>query len=136
VAISQADKAMEYANYAKHRLETARKIPDRESRVIHREMAAEWFKLADQAAGEAATTIVASSNASKKIEPRLDRRPSQSTLDTDSHHRWPMCRMSFDIQEKNPAMYGIGPHELLRCRLNARWNRSAQSGDEQRQRIS
>jgi hypothetical protein len=50
VAISQADKAMEYANYAKHCLEIARKIPDRESRVVHREMAAEWFKLADQAA--------------------------------------------------------------------------------------
>ena len=55
MAVSQADKAMEYANYARHCLEIARQIPGRESRVIHREMAAEWFKLADQAS----TLIVA-----------------------------------------------------------------------------
>jgi hypothetical protein len=34
-----------------------RKIPNQESRIIHREMAAEWFKLADQAAGEHAPLI-------------------------------------------------------------------------------
>jgi hypothetical protein len=28
------------------------KIPDQASRMIHREMAAEWFKLADQAAAD------------------------------------------------------------------------------------
>jgi hypothetical protein len=65
VGISQAGKAMEYANYAKHCLETARKIPDRESRLIHREMAAEWFKLADQAAADA-TLIVADGYTGKR----------------------------------------------------------------------
>ena len=52
MAISRADKAMEFANYAMHCLEVVGKIRDRASRVIHREMAAEWFKLADQAAAD------------------------------------------------------------------------------------
>jgi DNA primase len=52
VTVSQADKAIEYASYAKHCLKVVEKIPDQESRIIHREMAAEWFKLADQAANE------------------------------------------------------------------------------------
>jgi hypothetical protein len=43
---------MEYANYAAHCLKTMATIPDHESRIIHREMAAEWLKLAAQAAGE------------------------------------------------------------------------------------
>jgi hypothetical protein len=47
---TKSDKAMEYANYARHCLKIVDKIPDQESRMIHREMAAEWFKLADQAA--------------------------------------------------------------------------------------
>ena len=47
--ISQADKAMEYQNYAAHCLRTAALLPNQEDRIIHREMAAEWFKLADQA---------------------------------------------------------------------------------------
>jgi hypothetical protein len=34
-------------------LKIVMKIPDQASRVIHREMAAEWFKLADQAAADA-----------------------------------------------------------------------------------
>jgi hypothetical protein len=65
VAISQVDKAMEYATYAKHCLETARKIPDRESRVIHREMAAEWFNLANQGSGD--TTPGLTSSDTRKI---------------------------------------------------------------------
>jgi hypothetical protein len=66
VAISQADKAMEYADYAKHCLEVAGKIPDRKSRVIHREMAAEWFKLADQAAVKDTVPIVANGRIGKR----------------------------------------------------------------------
>jgi hypothetical protein len=48
--ISQPDKAMEYQNYAAHCLRTAGLLSDQKDRIIHREMAAEWFKLADQAA--------------------------------------------------------------------------------------
>jgi hypothetical protein len=66
VATSRADKAMEYANYAMHCLEVVGQIRDRDSRVIHREMAAEWFKLADQAAGEHAPLIGAKSYAGKR----------------------------------------------------------------------
>jgi hypothetical protein len=61
VAISQADKAMEYVSYAQHCLKIAGKISDRESRVVHREMAAEWFNLADRAAEEDATVSAANS---------------------------------------------------------------------------
>jgi hypothetical protein len=50
VAISKADKAMEYASYAAHCLKLARKIPDHDLRIIQREMAAEWMKLAGQSA--------------------------------------------------------------------------------------
>jgi hypothetical protein len=50
VAISQADKAMEYARYAEHCLKMVELIPNRHARIIHREMAAAWFQLADQAA--------------------------------------------------------------------------------------
>jgi hypothetical protein len=41
---------MEYQNYATHCLRTAALLPNQEDRIIHREMSAEWFKLADQAA--------------------------------------------------------------------------------------
>jgi hypothetical protein len=34
------------------------KIPDQASRVIHREMAAEWFKLAEQASADATPTVI------------------------------------------------------------------------------
>jgi hypothetical protein len=43
---------MEYQNYATHCLRTAGLLPDQKDRIIHREMSAEWFKLADQAARE------------------------------------------------------------------------------------
>jgi hypothetical protein len=52
VTISKSDKAIEYLDYARHCLKVVMKIPDQASRVIHREMAAEWFKLADQAAAD------------------------------------------------------------------------------------
>ena len=57
VTISKSDKAMEYSDYARHCLKIVMKIPDQASRVIHREMAAEWFKLADQAAADAAPLV-------------------------------------------------------------------------------
>jgi hypothetical protein len=55
VAISKADKAIEYVDYAKHCLNIAQMIPDREARIVLREMAAEWANLAGQAAGEEAS---------------------------------------------------------------------------------
>jgi len=42
---------MTYASYAEHCLKVAELLPDREARVVHREMAAEWLRLAGQAAG-------------------------------------------------------------------------------------
>jgi hypothetical protein len=50
VGISQADKAMEYQRYAEHCLKIAQTLPNQEDRIIHREMVAEWFKLAERAA--------------------------------------------------------------------------------------
>jgi hypothetical protein len=52
VTASKSDKAVEYANYGQHCLQVVGVLPDQDSRMIHREMAAEWFKLADQAARE------------------------------------------------------------------------------------
>jgi hypothetical protein len=46
VGISKADKADEYMHYAEHCMKTARTISDREPRILHRQMAAEWIKLA------------------------------------------------------------------------------------------
>jgi len=46
VGISKADKADEYMHYAEHCMKTARTISDREPRTLHRQMAAEWIKLA------------------------------------------------------------------------------------------
>ena len=42
----EQQKAAEYESYAEHCLRIAAQIPDRESRVLQREMAAEWLKLA------------------------------------------------------------------------------------------
>jgi DNA primase len=50
MAASTADKAIEYAGYARHCLRVVGAIPARKDRIIHREMAAEWLRLADQAA--------------------------------------------------------------------------------------
>jgi hypothetical protein len=54
VATSKSDTAIEYANYGRHCLKAVEALPDQDSRMLHREMAAEWFKLADQAAREGA----------------------------------------------------------------------------------
>ena len=48
--MSQADQAMIYASYAEQCVKIATTLPDRQARIIHREMAAEWFRLASQAA--------------------------------------------------------------------------------------
>ena len=53
MSVPQADQAMTYASYAEHCLKVAPNLPNRESRVIHREMAAEWLRLAGQAAAGA-----------------------------------------------------------------------------------
>jgi hypothetical protein len=50
MARSNADKAMEYVNYAKHCLKVAGVIQDRESRLMMREMAGEWMMLDDRSA--------------------------------------------------------------------------------------
>jgi hypothetical protein len=42
-----ADKAAEYTHYAEHCVETAKILPDQEDRTLHREMAAEWLRLAE-----------------------------------------------------------------------------------------
>jgi hypothetical protein len=40
-------KHQEYVRYAMHCLEVVRIAADRKTRILQREMAAEWFKLAD-----------------------------------------------------------------------------------------
>jgi hypothetical protein len=54
VAISKADKANYYMRYAEHCLETAKILPEQESRVLHREIAAELINLAQGMANDAA----------------------------------------------------------------------------------
>ena len=50
MAIPETDKHKEYVRYAEHCLKTATVVTDQETRVMLREMAAEWLKLADQLA--------------------------------------------------------------------------------------
>jgi hypothetical protein len=47
MAVPKNDKHKEYARYAAHCLKIVPAIPDQDYRVIQREMAAEWLKLAD-----------------------------------------------------------------------------------------
>jgi hypothetical protein len=47
MAVRKTSKYDEYRLYAEHCLKLVRIATSRESRVIQREMAAEWFKLAD-----------------------------------------------------------------------------------------
>jgi hypothetical protein len=47
MAVRKPSKYEEYRLYAEHCLELVRIATNRKSRVIQREMAAEWFKLAD-----------------------------------------------------------------------------------------
>jgi hypothetical protein len=56
VTISNADKAAEYVDFAQRCLKIAKRLPDRESRVALREMAAEWTMLASQSAMEDAAS--------------------------------------------------------------------------------
>jgi hypothetical protein len=51
VAISKTAKADEYLRYAEHCLKSAEKLPGQDSRVLLREMAAEWVKLAQAMPG-------------------------------------------------------------------------------------
>jgi hypothetical protein len=44
--MSKTAKAAEYVRYAKHCLKIAEKLPEQGSRILLREMAAEWIKLA------------------------------------------------------------------------------------------
>jgi hypothetical protein len=44
---SNREKHKEYARYAAHCLNVLTIIKDQEARAIHREMAAEWMRLAD-----------------------------------------------------------------------------------------
>ena len=46
VAILKADERKEYERYAEHCLKMAKLAPDQEARIIQREMAAEWLRLA------------------------------------------------------------------------------------------
>ncbi len=47
MAVRKPGKSEEYERYAQHCLELVRIATNRRYRVIQREMAAEWFKLAD-----------------------------------------------------------------------------------------
>jgi hypothetical protein len=47
MAIPKNDKSQEYARYAVYCLNMVGAAADQESRVIQREMAAEWLKLAE-----------------------------------------------------------------------------------------
>jgi hypothetical protein len=47
MAVQQISKCDEYRFYAEHCLELVRIATSRKSRIIQRQMAAEWFKLAD-----------------------------------------------------------------------------------------
>lgn len=46
------DKKHEYGEYAEHCLHTVRMMPDRQSRTVQREMAAEWLRLAESLRSE------------------------------------------------------------------------------------
>ena len=52
VANQKSDKYEEYTLYAEHCLAMARIAPDQQSRVVQREMAAEWLRLAGTAESE------------------------------------------------------------------------------------
>jgi hypothetical protein len=48
MAIPKLDNRKDYPFYAEHCLALARIAPDQQDRIIQREMAAEWLKLADE----------------------------------------------------------------------------------------
>jgi hypothetical protein len=45
--VPQNESYKDYARYVEHCLNVAQQLTDQESRRIHREMAAEWLRLAD-----------------------------------------------------------------------------------------
>jgi hypothetical protein len=47
MAVRKPGKHEEYERYARHCLELVRIATNRKYRIVQREMAAEWFKLAD-----------------------------------------------------------------------------------------
>jgi hypothetical protein len=47
MAVLKPTKREEYQRYAEHCLDLVRLATSRKSRIIQREMASEWFKLAD-----------------------------------------------------------------------------------------
>jgi hypothetical protein len=47
MAVRKVSKYEEYRDYAEHCLKLVRIATNREARVVQREMAAEWLKLAD-----------------------------------------------------------------------------------------
>ena len=51
---SLADSAQQYLGFAHNCLKVARSLPEREDRIVHREMAAEWIRLAQMMAEDAA----------------------------------------------------------------------------------
>jgi hypothetical protein len=52
VAKQKSDKHEEYTRYAEHCLAMARIVRDQQSRIVQREMAAEWLRLAKTAESE------------------------------------------------------------------------------------
>jgi hypothetical protein len=80
VGISQADKAMEYRRYAEHCLRTAATLPNQEDRIIHREMSAEWFMLADQAGRKDLSPGAQSNGQAKAGRGQLKRGASRDTV--------------------------------------------------------
>jgi hypothetical protein len=54
MAISPADKAVEYMDFARHCLKIVRSLREQNDRIVHREMAAEWINLARMITEDAA----------------------------------------------------------------------------------
>jgi hypothetical protein len=82
---------MEYRRYAEHCLRTAAALPNQEDRIIHREMSAEWFMLADQA-GRKDLSPGAQSNGQAKSWPG----PAKAWR--KSRYRLAASRLSLGIQ--------------------------------------
>jgi hypothetical protein len=51
MTVRKADKREEYVRYAEHCLAMAKIVSDQPSRILLREMAAEWLKLAEKRKG-------------------------------------------------------------------------------------
>jgi hypothetical protein len=73
VTISKADKADEYMRYAEHCLKTADILAERDFRMLHREMAGEWLKLAQDMMNHAALIAPSGERTTAHTEPRRAR---------------------------------------------------------------